>query len=170
MMRKAQMEIMGIAIVVMLIAVGLVFYLSFSLKPKDTSVKTTYIQSTIAANTLNALLQVSTKCGKNMMGVLIEGTKNPSAVCKVDTVGTTKNQLNDIAKPAIMTILDSSIKARNLDYEFTSQVVSSKTPELFISSKTGASGAYVQVCTRSRETETQPLGLVRVSLSVCNNG
>ena len=56
---KSQMEIMGLAIIVVLLMIGLVFVVKFSLLNKPVLLKQEYSRAQLAANTLNALLPVN---------------------------------------------------------------------------------------------------------------
>ena len=58
--RKAQMELMGLAIVVMLIAVGMFFAMKYTLFQKPPEIKNPYVQSELATTFVNTLLLAST--------------------------------------------------------------------------------------------------------------
>ena len=65
-MKKAQMEIMGMVIVVALIAIGLFFVISFQVGKKPSELKQNYQQSELAANILNVLLRTNVPECKNL--------------------------------------------------------------------------------------------------------
>ncbi len=61
MKNKAQTEAIGLAVIVILISLAIIFALAFSLREKPT-IKETYLKAQLASNTLNALLKTNTKC------------------------------------------------------------------------------------------------------------
>ena len=60
-MRKAQMEIMGLAIIVVIIIFGILLSLIF-FKPADSSLKTDVTDSTLASNMLSMILKTTLDC------------------------------------------------------------------------------------------------------------
>ncbi|RLE44750.1 hypothetical protein DRJ16_01460 [Candidatus Woesearchaeota archaeon] len=61
MKNKAQTEAIGLAVIVILISLAIIFALAFSLREKPT-IKETYLKAQLASNTLNALLKTKTSC------------------------------------------------------------------------------------------------------------
>ncbi len=61
-MKKSQMEIMGIAIVVIIISIVIVFVIRFAILQKPAEHKKEFAQSEIATNLVNTLLSTTTKC------------------------------------------------------------------------------------------------------------
>ncbi len=59
--RKAQMELMGLAIVVMLIAIGMFFAMKYTLFDKPPEIKNPYVQAELATTFVNTLLLTSTE-------------------------------------------------------------------------------------------------------------
>ena len=57
--RKSQIEIMGLAIIIILLMLALVFVVRFTLIPNQNAPKKEFSQAQIAANTLNAMLQTN---------------------------------------------------------------------------------------------------------------
>ena len=57
-MKKAQMELIGIAIVVILISLGILFMLSFGISKKGTSFKQEFTNKELVSNTLSTMLRV----------------------------------------------------------------------------------------------------------------
>ncbi len=60
-MRKAQMEIMGLAVIVILLVLGMLFVIGVMLEPSD-DIRQAYAYEKLASNSLNALLKTSTDC------------------------------------------------------------------------------------------------------------
>ncbi len=61
-MAKAQMEIMGLAIIVILVALGMLFAVQWMLKAPGVTPAEAVKESQLAANFLNTLLSTSTDC------------------------------------------------------------------------------------------------------------
>jgi hypothetical protein len=77
MARKAQMEIMGLAIIVIIIIIGLVFSLRFMRPVETQDLKDTFTDSTLASNLLNVMLKTTLECKdielKNLLQDCAEG-------------------------------------------------------------------------------------------------
>lgn len=71
MSNKSQMEIMGLAIIMILIGLGLLFAVQFVLKP-SADVAGHVKESTLAANFLNSLLGTSTPCHQRNIKELLQ--------------------------------------------------------------------------------------------------
>ncbi len=69
-MKKGQMEIMGLAIVMILISMGILFVLKFSIQSRQVDLKTEYTESQLSANLLNSLLQMTTDCNNKQVKTL----------------------------------------------------------------------------------------------------
>jgi hypothetical protein len=61
-MRKAQMEIMGLAVIVIFLALGMFFVAKFMLKPDSTSQTQSFQQAQLATNFVNTLLATKANC------------------------------------------------------------------------------------------------------------
>jgi len=70
-MAKAQMEIMGLAIVIILVGLGMLFAVQWMLKKPGISPAEAVKESTLAANFLNTMLSTSTDCyDRSVRGLL----------------------------------------------------------------------------------------------------
>lgn len=81
-MKKAQTEVMGLVVVVILIALGLLFYIAFViLAPKSELLgKTT--TSVVASSTLNSLQYTTTTCkGLSIQDLLLDCATRQAIVC-----------------------------------------------------------------------------------------
>lgn len=82
--KKAQMEIMGLAIVVVLLVLGMLFTVKFVLfKPQETYRKD-YINTQLTANMLNTLLNTNTLCKDISIAELLQDASkaNPNIGCQ----------------------------------------------------------------------------------------
>jgi hypothetical protein len=77
--KRSQMEIMGLAIIVIIIIFGVLLSLIF-FKPQDSSLKTDITDSTLASNTLNVILKTTLDCKdielKNLLQDCAEDVRN----------------------------------------------------------------------------------------------
>jgi len=60
--KKSQMEIMGLAVIVILVSLGILFAVQYVIFKKPTQTVKTYSTLQIASNTLNSLLTTTTDC------------------------------------------------------------------------------------------------------------
>jgi hypothetical protein len=86
-MRKAQMEIIGLAFVVILISLGLLIYIRLQVGKGTTTIKKTFTESQKAANLLNTVLKTNTYCNGATISTLLQNcAENPSSRIKCDTL------------------------------------------------------------------------------------
>ena len=72
-MKKSQMEMMGIAIIVVLLAFGLLFVIRFVLKEDRPETKESFIESKLASSVMDTLLKTTaTECRGFSLGELIK--------------------------------------------------------------------------------------------------
>lgn len=72
-MRKAQMEIIGLAIVVIIILIGMVIAVRFLAFKKPESTRAGFVSAELASNTINTFLETTAiECSKTNMGELIQ--------------------------------------------------------------------------------------------------
>ncbi|TKJ17384.1 hypothetical protein CEE44_02515 [Candidatus Woesearchaeota archaeon B3_Woes] len=108
--KKAQMEIMGLAIVVVLLMVGLMFALRFTLFKAPQTYRKEYSETQLAANMLNTLLNTNTECNDISIGELLSDASkdNPSITCPgspSDSQGYATQTINNLTE----TILNISL-------------------------------------------------------------
>ncbi|MBW2973335.1 hypothetical protein KY346_03000 [Candidatus Woesearchaeota archaeon] len=112
---KSQMEIMGLVIIVILVAIGMLFAVQFLLKKPAGRETAAVKESTIAANFLNAMLSTTTDCYNRNIRELLQD-------CAL-TGGTTRcpGQRNscDYAADQIRIMLDKTLSTWNKDYYFS---------------------------------------------------
>jgi len=79
--KRSQMEMLGIAIVVVLVAFGMLFVVKFMLMRPPSSAKTEFLHRELASNTLSALLLTTTDCKNvNIRDLLIDCAENNEQV------------------------------------------------------------------------------------------
>ncbi len=67
MRKRGQMEIIGIALVVILVSLGLLFMISFSLQRRESTIKQTYTHTEMASNVINTVLNTKVESCKGML-------------------------------------------------------------------------------------------------------
>lgn len=113
--KKSQMEIMGLAIVVILISLSLIFVVRFVVLKKPTDFKKAFTQTELASNTLNTFLKTTSKdcSGLSMTELLQDCAQGSSITCG----GNMKSciYVNQTAKEIFTNTLDSW----NVEYYFS---------------------------------------------------
>jgi hypothetical protein len=71
-MAKAQMEIMGLVIIVILLTLGLLLVVKFIVLKPESKIRQIQGESQLAANLLNSLLQASTSCNNQQIRALLQ--------------------------------------------------------------------------------------------------
>lgn len=113
-MKRAQMEILGLAIVVVLILVATIFVVRFLVLKSPTDYRKGFISSELASNMLNTFLKVSSKdCSHLTMTELLQDcAQGKSIVC---------DNGEDSCKFAELTakkIFEATFDKWNMNYEF----------------------------------------------------
>ncbi|MBU0471768.1 MAG: hypothetical protein KKF89_05220 [Nanoarchaeota archaeon] len=72
MTRKAQMEIMGLLVIVILLTLGMFFVVSFKTQTPKRDIKTSYEDDQLASNFIITLLKTTSDCTKYNMEELIQ--------------------------------------------------------------------------------------------------
>jgi hypothetical protein len=125
--RKGQFEIMGLAIIVVIIAFAILLSLRF-IKPSETAdLKKDVTDSTLASNMLNVILKTTLKCKdidlKSLLQDCAEGVRNKEYCAPGDNEPCGK----------VMAIINESILRKTLDvwkkeYTFRASVVGASQP------------------------------------------
>ena len=155
-MNKAQMEIFGLVIIVILLALGLLF--TIIILTKNPTTETQHVKSSIqAANFLNTIMSTTAQdCNKRSVRELLQTCALSETTCED---GSTTCAL---AEKIISTMLQRTFGKLNKDYEFKI----TGTPTLSqIHIKNGP-------CTGEKESSTRPEKIrpgldMTVSLSIC---
>lgn len=97
--KKSQTELLGFAIVVLLIAVGMLFVIGFIVLDEKTNTRAAYLYKQTATNLNDALLETTTTCRQLTVRELY-------LACMEDT-----NNANDICPPVDFTIPTNTVPA-----------------------------------------------------------
>lgn len=130
-MAKGQTEILGIAIVIVLLLMGLIFLLRFSTPEEDSILKERLRRAQVANNVLNAMLRTSdTNCDPikkpRIEELLIDCGENPglgpggSVVCK--GINGNKQSCQYVKELIEKEILKKTVEQWKLGYELTALI------------------------------------------------
>ncbi len=113
--KKGQLEMIGIALVIVLIIIGATVFITLSIRPQS-NVHTTFAQKELAQNIVDALVKTSTSCeGLDFAGVLEDCAKNEDhALICADTRSTC-----DYAREEIANILNIILAEKEVEYRFS---------------------------------------------------
>jgi len=110
MIKKAQAEIMGLAIIVILIIIGMFFLIKF-LTIDTIDYKKQYTQAELVSNMITTFLRTTSDCGFSMTELLQDCNQDKSIICNdessCDYVSVTAQQ-----------IFMETLEKWNVDYEF----------------------------------------------------
>ena len=113
--KKSQMEIMGLAIVVILLLVGLVFAIRFIVLKNPANFRKSFTSSEMASNMLNTFLKThSEDCRKLKMSELMQDCAKGSTI----TCDDGKDSCS-YAEDAAMSIFSNTFDKWDVNYHFT---------------------------------------------------
>lgn len=100
--KRAQIEMVGLVVIVLLIVMGIIFFLKFSIQNKQSPLEKSTIESIEANNLLNALLK-ATVCDKEKISVeqAIEQCKQNIEICDQSPCKFTKTKIEEIFKSSL---------------------------------------------------------------------
>lgn len=122
--KKAQMEIMGLALIIVLLTLGILFVVQFMVpKEEERSIAQSYAETQLAANILNSILKSTAEdCNNQVLTTLFQDcASGASIVCNDGT-----SSCYYINK-TVEYILNETLVVWNKDFWFTA----SKTPVVF---------------------------------------
>ena len=156
--KRSQMEIMGLVIIVILVAIGMLFAIQFLMKKPAGQETAAVKESTMAANFLNTLVKSDGACKGRSIGELIQACAEASAVIICE------NGLNACtqSKSLIMSFLDNVFTQQRKKFYFTIADKNDVIVEDFI---------IGDPCKGEFESKTRPLvflgGEVYMKLDIC---
>jgi len=154
MKKKSQIEIMGMAIVIILVALGILFVLRFVILKQPSELKKSFSQSQIASNTLNTLLKTTTVGCKNtdITELLSDCALYQGGGIFCDD-GSTSCQF---ANKTIKKILNDTLAKWGNNYEFLAYT----GPDVIITNIVNNG------CPEEKESKVFPISLYSVTLTV----
>ena len=116
--KKGQMEIMGLAIVVILMVSGMLFAVKFVLFKPETTYRKDYTNTQLAANMLNTLLNTNTNCNDVTIGELLQDASRDTSY--IDCSGiSSQDYVQDVVEGLLGNTLSIDLKK---DYYFKASV------------------------------------------------
>jgi hypothetical protein len=115
--KKAQMEIMGLAMIIILLALAMLFVVRFVVLRPPEDIKKTFTYETLAQNTLNTMLLTTTECGdRPVLRLLIDCAEGGFIQCPQSTNSCTYSQ------DVIEEIITHTLEEWNKDYYLTIKI------------------------------------------------
>jgi len=116
-LRKAQLEILGLVIIVMLILLGIVFAIKYVVLAPPSSLRQDFLKTQLAANMISSMLSTTTnECysDTDITDLIIDCYKIPSnrMICE------NNKQSCEYLSDTIEHMLDATLKKWNKNYEF----------------------------------------------------
>jgi len=154
-MKKAQVEIMGLTIALLLIILGIVFVYSFISENGPIQYKKQFTQTELASNTINTLLKTTSDCnGLSMTELLQDCSQNQNVVCLED-----QNSCDYVTTVAEQ-IFRNTLEKWGISYEFE-VFFDEENPILVIG----------EACVGDKKSKTFPIptdsGILKVKMDVC---
>jgi hypothetical protein len=158
--RKAQMEIMGLTIIIILILIGVLFAVQFVIKKPAPELRESFLRTQQAANMLNAMLGTTTDCeGATVTELLQDCATTQSMYCA--TVDVNGNSC-EYVELAMGKMFAETITKWNVDFNFS------------IAGPSGVSNIRFErgSCIGEKEVKIQPIptmsGTVTLRLELCD--
>lgn len=154
---KAQMEILGLAIIMVIVVVLILFGLFLILQPSD-SVSSTYLSKGMAANTLNAIIGTTTECSGIQVKELIQDCASDRKIKCFDQSSCT------YVKEVLQLLLTNTFRPIN-QYYFLESRGPATINELSFGDKEECEVAEYEASTQIIPTRA---GRARLKLMICN--
>lgn len=154
--KRGQMEIMGLAIIVILVALGLLFAVQWMLKAPKPQVQRAK-ESVLAANFLNTMLGTTTDCNKRTIRELLQDCALTGGITKCGDVTSCAYAQNIISD-----LFEQTFKQWNMKYHFA---MTGATPIEQLNFQT-------EPCPGEREQKIHPLPVrpgfeISLKLEIC---
>ena len=116
--KKSQMEILGLALVIVLLIIGGVLAVKFLINETPNNSRRDYVESELTAGMITALLHTNSECKNLMLSDIIAkcveaGSNNDNIGC-----GVPEKNACSYANSVISSIFTSTLKVWNTKYEF----------------------------------------------------
>jgi hypothetical protein len=177
-MRKAQLEIMGLAIIVIIIIFGILVSLMF-FKPKESTLKTDVTDSTLASNMLSMILRTTLDCKdidlESLLQDCAEGVSNKEYCGDNDPFD--RDPCGKVFKIINESILTKTLDVWKKQYTFRATVLGAPNRQLTEITNTPIVNGKASCGTSSKKYtsiifKAQPLALkdgrtMEISLDIC---
>lgn len=163
MKKKSQMEIMGLAIIIILITLGVLFVVQFVVLREPSDIKKTFTETQMAANMLNSILKTTSKdCYDSTIVQLLkdcaEHSQSPSGLVRCENDASSCEYANS-----------------TIDYIFNKTLVVWGNRSFYFKSYVGASDIILEkgrLCTGEVESKqsfiSTDAGILTIRLDLCS--
>ena len=166
--RSGQMEIFGLALIVVLVILGFFLAIGFLAKSKPSELKERFTTSSLAANTLTTLLEIDTDCEDRNYEELIQECQTGRLICNLPT-GTINSC--EYAEQISKEIFDKTFEKWGNDYVF--KLTTQDNDEFFKIVSKDLESQNLKDCPGSIKFKTQPIksrtgNTLILSLAICS--
>jgi hypothetical protein len=158
--KRSQMEIMGLAIIIILVSLAMLFAVTWMLNPKASQTQKAK-ESVVAANFLSAMLGTTTDCNKRTVGDLLRDCALTQGASKCEAQ-TSCEYANDV----IGRLFNATLNTWNRDYYFHMTGAPSVEKMTFAGKNKGP-------CKGAKEGKSQPFSVtpsfeISIALEICS--
>lgn len=165
-MTKAQMEIMGLALIVVLISIAMLFFIKFSVFSEAPEHKQDYTKTELASNFINTLLKTTNpNCRDLTFTELFQDVAKNWGSAYTNCQGSKNTK--DILDQDLSVLLKNTLESWHIRYEFNAKTNGLTPKEIFSKSYDGG-------CTGEKTPKTFPIPVdasgsqvIDITLSIC---
>ena len=165
--KNAQMEVMGLVVIVMIVTVALLFVLFFMTKDKGDNTAKSFDSDLHSYNTISAILQANTPCRDLKISDILQECASFDQPMPIDCVPLGNEGHCEYAQDQIFLALNKSLDYINEEYKF--YVYTESEPNNY-KVDIGSDNAEA-ACAKSKSSATQPVrysgGNLFVALDIC---
>jgi len=116
-MKKSQMEIMGLAVIIILLALGMLFVVRFLILEEPNQIKKSFTQTELASNLVNSMLKTSSGC----LGMTVNELLEDCAVSQVPQICESGDNTCKFVNFSLNLIFyETLVKYGNISFNFVS--------------------------------------------------
>ena len=165
--KKGQTEIMGLAIIILLITIGLLFVFKFlNAQPKN-QLKQEFVDTKLASNMLSVILRTTLDCKQIEIKDLYQDCAE--GITHVDYCGTNDPCLK--ANQVVKEILEKTLEEWNKAYRFTAKIGTGASSEITTIVHLDCTPENIGIKYSTLESETYPMptdrGTLLIELQIC---
>ncbi len=159
--KRAQMEILGLTIVIILIMLGVLFAIQFVIKKPAPDLRKSFVRTQLASNMLNAMLGTNTECEGATITELLQDCATTQTMYCTTQAGFSGNSCK-YAEAAMGTMFKETVTKWNFDFNFS------------IQGPAGVSAIRFEKgdCSGEKQTKLHPIptrsGTVTLRLELCD--
>lgn len=132
-MKKAQTEIFGVLILLIILIFGVLTFFQLNKKGTDLSYNDKYADPVLAQSYLNVIMKTKTEIGLRVQDIIIECFEDSVYVCKTDAA----TDCCDYAKKSLTLSLDDTLKEWEKKYTLTVRKEDESSPKFKIANNNG---------------------------------